>query len=167
MRWVCVSLLILIVAGCALSRPAIIAKGYENDKIVSEIKVIGEAGSIEPIQFNSNTWSASTGKQQGFDQALSSMSQYSNWLGGGLIGLGIISVIVRMWIPLIPFTASILLVASGAGVMYLPVLLDRYGTYLLLGLAGIGYLWFHGYMDNKKLEDEIPKRIKRADAKGD
>lgn len=142
--------------GCAFTRPSISIKEYEKDSLKNEIHVTGEPGSIEPLTFKSDEWSVSTGAVQEMDLVITELGKYSAYLGGGLIGLGVLSLVFRMWFPVIPFTASILLVASGAGVMFLPVLFDRYSGYLLVGLGVVLYLWIYGLRDNNVKLKEVP-----------
>lgn len=146
--------------GCAFTRPSISVKEYENDSLKNEIHVTGEPGSIEPLTFKSNKWSVSTGAVQEMDLVITELGKYSAYLGGGLIGLGVLSLVLRMWFPVVPFTASILLVASGAGVMFLPILFDRYSGYLLVGLGVVLYLWIYGLRDNVKLKEVSLERTK-------
>jgi len=159
MKTIGISLLVFLM-GCAFTRPSISVKEYENDSLKNEIHVTGEPGSIEPLTFKSNKWSVSTGAVQEMDLVITELGKYSAYLGGGLIGLGVLSLVLRMWFPVVPFTASILLVASGAGVMFLPILFDRYSGYLLVGLGVVLYLWIYGLRDNVKLKEVSLERTK-------
>jgi hypothetical protein len=155
MKIVGISLLVFLM-GCALTRPSISIKEYQDDKIKNEIHITGEPGSVEPLTFKSTEWSVSTGAVQEIDQVITELGKYSAYLGGGLIGLGVLSLVLRMWFPVVPVTASVLLIASGAGVMFLPVLFDRYSGYLFIGLGIILYLWVYGFKDNNVKLKEVP-----------
>ncbi len=104
----------------------------------------------DPATAHSNGAGASSGGGSTDDQALSGLSSSAYWWGGVMIAIGIGSLIARLWLPVIPITASVYLLAGGAALMVFPVLVDRYLGYAVAGCAVAGGLYLYGWWDNRK-----------------
>lgn len=99
---------------------------------------------------------ASTGTGQGIDQALASLSSSTGWLAIICAVVGVGSLIAKRFVPVIPSQAPVLLLAAAGVLWSFPVVLDRYGLYLLLAAAG-GAAWIgYGYWDNRRKVNETP-----------
>ena len=89
---------------------------------------------------------ASTGAQQANDQALAQLT----WLpavGVGLCVLGVLLIVAKAWVPLLPLELGVGLLLLGVAVIALPMLLDRY-LWLLI-LAGIFFFAINVWRLNK------------------
>lgn len=92
------------------------------------------------------TLRATTGAAQPSDQALAQLG----WLphaGIGLCVLGVLLIVAKAWVPLLPLELGAGVLILGIGIIALPMLLDRY-LWLLL-LAGIGFFAFNVWRLNK------------------
>lgn len=87
--------------------------------------VIGPLGEVD----------ASTGSEPPTSAASRSLGKLP-WLGGLLLVGGILAVVLKAKIPLIPAELGIGLAISGLLLMVLPSLIEAYLNYILLGLIG-------------------------------
>ena len=135
--------LLLMYTACTARQPGIEIE-YPDGRTIS---VHGESGQAEPATLTSEGFSASTG---GVDQAMSSMSKSTSWLAAILILAGLGILVASAWIPFLPRSNSIMLVASGITLYAFPVLLDRFGTVIIIGLCLLAGLFIFGMWDNRK-----------------
>lgn len=107
----------------------------------------------------------STGSTHGVDQALEQLS-FMPWVGVGLIVFGGLSIVARAWFPIIPISASIVCVAGGAALVWMPVFIDRITGWGLVALIVGGVVVFYGpaLIDNwRKLHDGEERKAKRKE----
>jgi len=133
---------------------------FQQPKILVEypdgriIQVQGVGGQSHPATLIDENLNLSTG---GVDQALSSLSSSANWLAIGLILVGLASIILSKWIPMMPRSMSVICMASGGVIWAFPLLLDRYSGMVFIAIAIIGGLWLFGLWDNKRKLNVEPK----------
>ena len=99
-----------------------------------------------------------TGNGQGFDQALDALSSTTSWVAILLILGGVAVLVASFWIPLLPRSTSVILIAAGACLLAFPVLLDRYSLYVFLAIGLLVALMIFGGWDNWKKIITTPKR---------
>jgi len=128
--------------GCS-SPPQIIVTAPDG-RIIS---VTGQAGQSEPATVTVNGIEASTG---GVDQALADLSSSTSWAALMLIFGGIGLIVASAWLPFLPRSTSVVMIAAGAGLYAFPVLLDRYSLIVFVGIALIGVLLIFGTWDNRR-----------------
>jgi hypothetical protein len=142
---------ICFTAGCAMFQQPSIQIEYPDGRTV---QLFGVSGQSHPVKLVDGDLSASTG---GVDQALAHLSSSANWLAVGLIIIGLGSIIISTWIPMMPRSMSIICMAAGGIIWAFPLLLDRYSIFVILGISGIGILWIFGMWDNKRKLNVQPK----------
>jgi hypothetical protein len=135
-------LVVGVVQGCT-SPPRILLE-YPDGR---RIEVVGQAGQAEPATIVANDMEITTG---GVDQALAHLSGSTSWLGTILVIAGLGLLIGSRWLPVIPRTTSIMVIAAGGAMFAFPVLLDRYSIYIFIALAGLAGLFIFGAWDNKR-----------------
>lgn len=87
------------------------------------------------IQFAADgTLSASTGTEAYTTPASKSLAKLT-WLGGLLLAGGILALLLKAKIPLVPAELGLGLLVSGLLLMVLPSLIEAYLGYILLGLV--------------------------------
>ena len=111
------------------------------------IQVEGVHGQAHPATLIDENLKVSTG---GVDQALAHLSSSANWLAVGLIVIGLGSIILSAWIPMMPRSMSIMCMGAGGVIWAFPVLLDRYSGIVMVVIALIAGLWLFGLWDNRK-----------------
>ena len=111
------------------------------------IQVEGVPGQAHPATLINDNLEVSTG---GVDQALAHLSSSANWLAVGLIVIGLGSIILSAWIPMMPRSMSIMCMGAGGVIWAFPVLLDRYSAIVMVVIALIAGLWLFGLWDNRK-----------------
>jgi len=138
----------------------LVAFGCQQPSITVEypdgrrIQVEGVHGQAHPATLIDENLEVSTG---GVDQALAHLSSSANWLAVGLIIVGLGSIILSSWIPMMPRSMSIICMGAGGVIWAFPLLLDRYSGMVFLALAVIGGLWLFGMWDNKRKLNVEPK----------
>lgn len=122
-------------------------------RIESEVRTPPNPVSPGTAEAGSRGASASTGNQAADDQALAQLA-WMPWAGVAMIAVGALSIIGRAWLPvlaILPLGASWALIAAGAGLLVLPLLLDRYSAWILFALLGgvaLAVAWGMGLFDN-------------------
>ena len=99
-----------------------------------------------------------TGNGQGVDQALDALSSTTSWVAILLILGGVAVLVASYWIPILPRSTSVILIATGASLLAFPVLLDRYSLYVFLAIGLLVALMIFGGWDNWKKIITKPKR---------
>lgn len=94
--------------------------------------------------------SISSGAGQGVDQSLAALSSTTSWPAIALIVAGLGSLIGSAWLPFLPRSTSVVLIAGGAALLAFPVFLDRYSLWILAASAGLLGLYMYGIWDNKR-----------------
>lgn len=135
---------VCLLAGCSLFQQPRIIVQYPDGRIV---QVVGVSGQSHPATLIDNNLEVSTG---GIDQALAHLSSSANWLAIGLIMIGLGSIVLSAWIPMMPRSMSIICIAAGGVIWAFPLLLDRYSGFVILAITLIGGLWLFGMWDNRK-----------------
>ena len=92
----------------------------------------------------------STGAGEGMDHALSQVTSTTSWAAIALIVAGLGSLIGSAWLPFLPRSTSVILIAGGGALLAFPVLLDRYSTIIFVAAAGLLGLYLYGLWDNKR-----------------
>jgi hypothetical protein len=91
-----------------------------------------QAATTQPVSVPQKmTIRASTGASQPMDQALAQLT----WLpavGVGLCVVGVLLIVAKAWVPLLPLELGVGLLLLGVAVIALPMLLDRYLWILIL-----------------------------------
>ena len=116
----------------------------------ARVEVVGQVGQKEPATYVANGIEVTTG---GVDQALAHLSGSTAWLGTILVIAGLGLLIGSRWIPVIPRTTSIMVIAAGGALFAFPVLVDRYSTYIFIAIALLAGLFIFGAWDNKRKLD--------------
>jgi|19_taG_2_1085344.scaffolds.fasta_scaffold13189_2 hypothetical protein len=142
---------VCLLSGCEMFQQPKILVEYPDGRI---IQVQGVGGQSHPATLIDENLNLSTG---GVDQALSSLSSSANWLAIGLILVGLASIILSKWIPMMPRSMSVICMASGGVIWAFPLLLDRYSGMVFIAIAIIGGLWLFGLWDNKRKLNVEPK----------
>jgi hypothetical protein len=140
-------LILLTIAGC--TAPPTITMEYSNGQMV-RTEVTGVPGATEPATISHGNITISTGHGQGFDQALDALSTGTTWVSILLILAGLGVLILSNWIPMLPRSTSVILIASGGGLLAFPILLDRYSFIVFTVLGGLALLFLYGMWDNRK-----------------
>lgn len=135
---------VCLLAGCAMFQQPSILVEYPDGR---KVQVEGVSGQSHPATLIDENLEVSTG---GIDQALAHLSSSANWLAVGLIIIGLGSIIISRWIPMMPRSMSVICMAAGGVIWAFPLLLDRYSGMVFLALAIIGGLWFFGLWDNRR-----------------
>lgn len=164
MRIVLAAILMMLLVGCgytgkphATYRKTSVVESLgptpSTTTTTTEIKVEGPHGAVTPasVQLADGMIFGTSGARQETDQALAALSKSTSWLAIALVLAGVGSIAARMWLPIIPVNASVLLIAAGVAVWFLPILFDRYSLYLFIGLGVIGAMYAYGIFDNRKL----------------
>ncbi len=88
---------------------------------------------------------------------------------GGMVLAGLFAVaaiglvVARVWFPFIPLIAPMACAGASMVFFFMPTLVDKYGGYILLGLAGVA-LWagYEGW-HQRKLQKQDPNPIPKED----
>tara|TARA_R100000458_G_C8237493_1_gene217420 strand:- start:534 stop:1049 length:516 start_codon:yes stop_codon:yes gene_type:complete len=146
--------LLLLIAGC--TAPPTIVMEYQDGKL-ARTEVTGVSGAVDPATISADGMTISTGAGQGIDMAMAALSDTLNWVSIILILGGIGVLIFSAWVPMLPRSTSIILIAAGGVLLAFPVLLDRYSFIVFAGLAGLACLFLYGMWDNKRKLQAEPK----------
>jgi hypothetical protein len=153
-------------------------KTHQPDKerikkvVEHKVKVQQPPDSVKPATIEKtskdgqNHVTASTGSEQAKDHTMLAITNKATWFGIALIGTGVAMLVLRLWIPIIPIFLPIVLGAIGAGMFFLPVLIDRYAWIVMLLLVG-AVIWagievFNNW-DLLSRDPETKKRKKKKD----
>lgn len=71
------------------------------------------------------------------------------WVGLCLMGLGIGTLVLRAWMPIVPLSASIVTIALGALAWIMPSIMTNMWI-IIIGGGGIGALYLMGFFDNHR-----------------
>ncbi len=142
------SFLVAILAGCT-NRPRI-EVSLDNGE-VSSATVDGIAGATSPasVTVQDGNVLISSGAGNGIDHTLHALSSTTSWAAIALIVAGLGSLVGSAWLPFLPRSTSVVLIAGGAGLLAFPVLLDRYSIVILIAGAGLLGLYAYGIWDNR------------------
>jgi len=122
-------------------------------------RTVHETGSVktppggeEPatIQLDGQHTKLSSGTGHKIDMALAGVTHMATWIGAILIFIGVGSFVARWWIPVIPMTASLLVIGAGVGALFMPVVIDRFWWAIPLCACALILLWVHGFLDNRR-----------------
>ena len=93
---------------------------------------------------------ASAGPGRKKDLAIEQLGSLT-WIGGLTMLVGGLSIIARLWFPIIPISASVVLIGLGAVICFIPkVVQEAWWVVLIAGIVAVGlYAW--GLWDNRKL----------------
>ncbi len=141
--------LCLVMAGCS-SRPSIQVALEDGQVTSAQVEGLANATSPASILVQDGAVSISSGAGDGFDQSLAALSSTTSWAAIALIVAGLGSLIGSAWLPFLPRSTSIILMAGGAGLLAFPVLLDRYSLWIFMAAAGLLGLYMYGIWDNKR-----------------
>ena len=144
--------LLLLLVGCTYTTTV---REYSEGSLLREAVVEQPKNTHRPSQIrwttkpdNSSVTEIIGPSQEVPSYAMKAMSAYANWIGIGLILLGVAGVVLHFWIPIVPLTASLIVSGVGVAVWSFPYLLEQYAGYLIFGAAILVVLFFVGAFDN-------------------
>lgn len=154
---VCIAIMVLL---AACTGPEIIERltRYNDEGQIIEqrdTKIKGSSDAVSPAVIVDYTATGGVSRRaeapasQPTDQALSDLSGWAGWIGGGLILVGAASIVLRFFLPVIPLVASVSLLGIGAGVLAMPMMLDRYLWWFAAGAGVYVALYLWGIKDNQ------------------
>lgn len=89
-----------------------------------------------------------SGAQQERDLAREQQVRTITWAGIGIFSLGVLSIVVRFWLPIIPISASITAIVAGIALLWLPDLFKQHSWLMIGAVALVGVLYAVGGIDN-------------------
>jgi hypothetical protein len=105
-------------------------KNCKNGNVL--IEVTQPPNPSEGASVYVNGIQAQVGASRGPDHTLA-LLQPLTWAGIALCVIGVVILVGRRWIPLIPISAGLAAMALGAGFIVLPMVLDRYLGWIVFG----------------------------------
>lgn len=119
---------------------------------ITQAAVQGVSGATNPatLAVQDGYVTISTGSGEGMDHALQALSGTTSWAAIALIAAGLASLIGSAWLPFLPRSTSVVLIAAGGCLLAFPVLLDRYSVWIFVAAGGLLGLYLFGIWDNKR-----------------
>lgn len=114
----------------------------DGTPLVQRVEVTTPRNPVVPglVQFDSEGVSTvSTGNEAKLSASAKSLAKLT-WLGGLLLAAGVVALLLKSKLPLIPLEIGLGLAISGVLLMILPSLIEAYLGYILLGLVGAAVL---------------------------
>jgi len=150
------SLALALLPGCA-NRPRIEISLDNGEVSAATVEGISGATSPASVSVQDGNVVISSGAGTGIDHTLHALSSTTSWAAIALILAGLGSLIGSAWLPFLPRSTSVILIAGGGCLMAFPILLDRYSTLIFIGGAGLLGLYIYGMWDNKKKLAKEPR----------
>lgn len=158
----CVLPLLIVVFGCASQGTTSYysAEYYKDGSIKKEKRIQNESpdNPVSPasIKVSDKETSASTGNTQAVDMAMDTIATGSTWGGLILMFLGTLIVIGSGYFPMLKWNKGLIVIGIGAGLFWLPILIDRFTWVIPIGLLVTAFLlfgdeiqeWFGSYFND-------------------
>lgn len=136
-------LLLSLFAGCAQTGEII----YDWHKGVVRAINPPEAETGASLTVQDGTVKATVGAER--PPSASEHLWFLPWLGAGLMGLGLLTLVLRSWFKTVPLTASLAAIGLGALFIFLPTIVQEAWWLVAGGLILLALMYAVAWLDNR------------------
>jgi len=142
MKWV--AILVLLFAGCAQTGQIV----YRTPSGTVTVSNPPDAKAGAALAVTDQGVTATVGADQEPNTAIEGL-WFLPWLGAGLMGLGLLTLVLRSWFKTVPLTASLAAMGLGALFVFLPTIVQEAWWLVAGGLILLALMYGIAWLDNR------------------